>query len=416
MMNYDNKCYCLNTAVKFFPFSTPDKILCQLFQPDGQLVASYTLPHFVQQLLEMFDGKSTVAQISMQLSQYDKDKLQQLVDDFLLPQQILLDVSASFRPKSSAKPAYMLFQLPLLNSRLTRVCSSWLSPLFNPLLAWPATLITVLTFCFVILTLLLQPELLPTEPISSVAAIHTVLLIFLALLCHELGHAAAAIRFGCSHVQLGVGGYLCFFIFYADLSESWRLTKRQRLIVDLAGSYLQGLLATAYLCCYFIWQYQPFLAAFTLLNLYTLYNLNPFFRMDGYWIASDILAIPNLRQRSNQLLRQFLYHPLHSYQNYRWPSMPSALAIYTFFMVVFSAFFTYLVIFSLTPMTIARLTSISQQLLVANAAEHSADLLVIYTRLLWQCIMAVFLLLFYFLLLRKLLGLIRIRPQATKVH
>lgn len=38
------------------------------------------------------------------------------------------------------------------------------------------------------------------------------------------------------------------------------------------------------------------------MNLGFLITLNPFFKFDGYWIASDILGIPNLRLRSKELL------------------------------------------------------------------------------------------------------------------
>lgn len=31
-------------------------------------------------------------------------------------------------------------------------------------------------------------------------------------------------------------------------------------------------------------------------------TLNPFFKFDGYWIASDLLGVPNLRDRSKELL------------------------------------------------------------------------------------------------------------------
>ena len=38
------------------------------------------------------------------------------------------------------------------------------------------------------------------------------------------------------------------------------------------------------------------------LNLGFIMTLNPFFKFDGYWIASDVLGIPNLRSRSKELL------------------------------------------------------------------------------------------------------------------
>ena len=39
-----------------------------------------------------------------------------------------------------------------------------------------------------------------------------------------------------------------------------------------------------------------------IINLGFLMTLNPFFKFDGYWIASDLLGIPNLRSRSKEWL------------------------------------------------------------------------------------------------------------------
>ena len=38
-----------------------------------------------------------------------------------------------------------------------------------------------------------------------------------------------------------------------------------------------------------------------IMNLGFAMTLNPFFKFDGYWIASDLLGVPNLRQRSLEL-------------------------------------------------------------------------------------------------------------------
>ena len=34
-------------------------------------------------------------------------------------------------------------------------------------------------------------------------------------------------------------------------------------------------------------------------------TLNPFFKFDGYWLASDILGVPNLRARSKEVIAYF---------------------------------------------------------------------------------------------------------------
>ena len=45
------------------------------------------------------------------------------------------------------------------------------------------------------------------------------------------------------------------------------------------------------------------------MNFGFLMVLNPFFKFDGYWIASDILGVPNLRRRAQELYG-YIYHRL----------------------------------------------------------------------------------------------------------
>lgn len=45
-----------------------------------------------------------------------------------------------------------------------------------------------------------------------------------------------------------------------------------------------------------------------IMNLGFVMTLNPFFKFDGYWIASDLLGVPNLRQRSLELLGYLYRH------------------------------------------------------------------------------------------------------------
>ena len=36
-----------------------------------------------------------------------------------------------------------------------------------------------------------------------------------------------------------------------------------------------------------------------------IYDLNPFFKFDGYWITSDILGVPNLREKTKEIFTYY---------------------------------------------------------------------------------------------------------------
>lgn len=77
-------------------------------------------------------------------------------------------------------------------------------------------------------------------------------------------------------------------------------------MVDIGGIYFQTLLVPLV--------YMIYLLCGDLIFLYTIYaitassvtSLNPLLRFDGYWLASDLAGVPNLRKRSASVLRYLL--------------------------------------------------------------------------------------------------------------
>lgn len=126
-------------------------------------------------------------------------------------------------------------------------------------------------------------------------------------LIHELGHAFMCRRFGGEVHELGV----MFLVFvpapYVDASSAWSLpSKWQRILVGAGGMIFELFVAAI---CAFVWvatkdgshalvrqlAYNTMLIA----SVSTIiFNANPLLRYDGYYMLSDWLEIPNLRQKS----------------------------------------------------------------------------------------------------------------------
>ena len=153
---------------------------------------------------------------------------------------------------------------------------------------------------------------------------------------HELGHAAACRHFGICHGGIGFGLYLSFPVFYTDVSNVWKLPKRQRLIVNMAGTYFQ-LLFLLPLTAIYLYNFAPVLKYFIItVNLNFLVTLNPFFKFDGYWMVSDLLGVPNLRMRTTELLTYAWKRLTHKPVSVR-PFLLTMKPGYKIFMVVYSA-------------------------------------------------------------------------------
>lgn len=119
---------------------------------------------------------------------------------------------------------------------------------------------------------------------------------------HELGHASACKYFGVRHGCIGFGLYLNFPVLYTDVTEVWKLGRTQRCVVNIAGVYFQCYWLIGLLVGFLLSGSDMLRYLILIINLGFLMTLNPFFKFDGYWLASDVLGVPNLRAHSKELL------------------------------------------------------------------------------------------------------------------
>jgi putative peptide zinc metalloprotease protein len=128
---------------------------------------------------------------------------------------------------------------------------------------------------------------------------------------HELGHALTCRHLGGECHELGL--MLLAFVpcLYCNVSDAWLFPgKWRRIAVSAAGICVELVLAAV---CTFLWWYSepgPFhelcLSIMIVASVGTLLlNGNPLLRYDGYYVLSDLLEVPNLRQRSAAAWRRY---------------------------------------------------------------------------------------------------------------
>ena len=123
---------------------------------------------------------------------------------------------------------------------------------------------------------------------------------------HELGHASACKRFGIKQGGIGFGLYLNFPVLYTDVTEVWKLDRSRRCVVNIAGVYFQLMCIIPIIVCFMLTDSDILRYMIIIMNFGFVMTLNPFFKFDGYWMASDILGVPNLRQRSKEIIRYYI--------------------------------------------------------------------------------------------------------------
>jgi putative peptide zinc metalloprotease protein len=129
------------------------------------------------------------------------------------------------------------------------------------------------------------------------------LIYLLAPVGHELGHAAACVRFGVAAGDIGFAVYLIFPAVYCDVTRAWLLPRRQRVVVDVAGILFEAGVGAILSAIGVIFRAPVFLVASFMVLGNLLIALNPLGRFDSYWALSDAFGIADLSKQRTSLLR-----------------------------------------------------------------------------------------------------------------
>ena len=203
----------------------------------------------------------------------------------------------------------MALRIPLIDP--DRFLERWLT-WYRPLFGWGGFVL----WCLVVGSGLIAaaqhwPEL-SRDFSDRVLAPQNLLLMWLTFpvlkLCHEFGHACATKAWGGEVHEMGVMFLVLMPIPYVDATAASAFRKtRRRAMVGAAGMVVEVFIASIAL---FLWlEAQPGITRAVLYNVMLIagvstvfFNANPLLRYDGYYILSDLIQIPNLRNRAQQYL------------------------------------------------------------------------------------------------------------------
>ncbi len=144
--------------------------------------------------------------------------------------------------------------------------------------------------------------------LSTGQVVVQIAIMIFSYLFHEMGHCSATARYGRTVKRVGFGLYWIFPTFFSDVTTSWELTRKQRMVVDVGGIYFQFVIS-AFLgaaCVVFAKSDIVYTLQICLvMNLFSmLISLNPMLKFDGYWLYADWFNISNLRRKSIDFLRR----------------------------------------------------------------------------------------------------------------
>lgn len=244
------------------------------------------------QIIQLFDGKRDLREIYFEYNKTYQNITQEkvLIVSEKLDKIGIFETSPNINQRKKLPP-YLSFGFIFFKAQWVSKIVPYLKFLFNKKIA-----ITFLSLSFLTLCFLLYKNYNNTEEIDVLKiAFFFIPISLLCTLFHELGHATATHYYKAKHGGIGFGLYLYFMpVFFADVTDIWRLKKWERIIVNASGVYFALIFCTILILLSVVASSKTLFAIGSALAFKQLYNLLPYLRTDGYWIASDYFNQPNL--------------------------------------------------------------------------------------------------------------------------
>lgn len=277
--------------------------------PIGGQQVRYAIPKGIVPFIRMFNGNLTVNEVALKFclennSTWSKERLEELVNSFLLPKGVLLPEQKVdiLNPQHKRAKNFLLVKLPLIPpSIVIRIAPYFKWAFFSKTLAgWIPIFIGMQCYFFVNL---MPHGGLDFNKLDFAQFLELMLISTIAGFIHEFGHASAASNFGCKKLTIGWGIYMVYTVLWTDVSDAWKLPRKQRAVIDLGGIYFQSACLAALIVLYKLTNNDIYLYGYLFVDMDIAANLNPFLRLDGYWLVSDWFGLINLRQKQYSWLR-----------------------------------------------------------------------------------------------------------------
>jgi putative peptide zinc metalloprotease protein len=266
---------------------------------DGQIIQ---LPGLLYTIVEAADGSRDYEALADEVRSrlnllLAPEDVGFLVEKRLRPLGVLANADSTSPKLKRVDPMLALkLRVAVVPTVLVRALAYVLKPLFLPLFvaSFLIALVAVDVWLFAVHGIAQSVRSALYEPFT--------LLLVLALLAasaafHECGHAAACRYGGARPGAMGVGLYIVWPAFYTDVTDAYRLGRRGRLRTDLGGIYFNAIFVVATAIVYLATGIEPLLLFIAVQHIEMFHQLLPFLRLDGYYIVSDLVGVPDMFSR-----------------------------------------------------------------------------------------------------------------------
>jgi putative peptide zinc metalloprotease protein len=319
----------------------------------------YDLSEFGNDLWNLIDGKRTVKEMIQTMQGSYKDLQPGFVKESLLyyaGEGVLQSSTQPARRKRVDIVSAFMVRVKLIEDSKNFIQSVHraVRPLLRRSLLWPVlVLITIMGLLFAgsfvsIFGTKENFEMMGSTIVGFFFYYFVVLGPVIAF--HEIAHALALCHYGGAPREMGTGLYFFGPMFYVDVTDSWTLSRYERIMIYAAGSIAEMLVASAIMVSQFIWQFPaPISHVLTMAVFYCFYglliDLSPLLETDGYFMLCDGLRIPDLRAKSfgyvQKLAKRLFRRPVEKESETLTPKMKVILLVYAVLAVVWAVYLVF---------------------------------------------------------------------------
>lgn len=288
----------LKNGIEIFPFDSKLSSNDYLISVEN---CNYRVSEIIYKITNLIDGSRSLNDILVKINtdgnNLSEESLIKIFSTYLIPNGIVLGNCEITKRKTN----HLYFKYLILSKDKLHPITNILKHIFSKSYVIPI----IICLCIFYLYLFIF-ENITSVSLSELKGSEVVLMYFViyaTIFFHELGHLSACHYYNIEYKEIGVGLYLYFLVFYSDVSKTWKLNRKQRIVVDLGGIYFQLISIFFLYILSIIFNNVAFIYAIYLTILSILFSLNPFFKFDGYWIVSDLMGISNLRKHVYNYLK-----------------------------------------------------------------------------------------------------------------
>lgn len=323
----------LSKEISFHPINKNEYFIHQTVY-DHRIKISSELYHFIQLINGQKDLESIVDEYNLK---YNSKITFKFAYEFLYNKLAIygIIISDGISIKPNQKPNYIKLSFIVISEKTVSKFTKHLHFLFAPRILKVITVVALLllTFCFYHYNYQIFYTSMPKSQ-----WLFFFVLSFIDVTFHEFGHASAAHHYGAKHGGIGGGFYLFMPVYFADVTDIWKLLKQQRIVVNFAGMYFELIYVSFLILIGMIFKFPIVIIFGCIILMSSLRNLNPFMRSDGYWILSDALEKPNLMAHGFNKIKEIFT------SKESWKKMDYFLLVYGLISYGFLLFFLYFVL------------------------------------------------------------------------